>query len=163
TPAVGHVEEAAAGDHRAARRRELPEHWRAGGVDPERHVVLRARHLDVTGPIPVEDLRRVVVGLGDEPVQRHAHVSEHVGHALTTRLTPPTHRSTTKARTILNRYEGAGAPPTMLTSQPEHSWRWGESNSCGWHYPLCSTVSRCRRFPESCRTRRDRAGHVVSV
>ena len=32
------------------------------------------------------------------------------------------------ARTILDRYEGAGAPPTMLTSQPEHSWRWRESN-----------------------------------
>lgn len=32
------------------------------------------------------------------------------------------------ARTIFDRYEGAGAPPTVLTSQPEHSWRWGESN-----------------------------------
>ena len=32
------------------------------------------------------------------------------------------------ARTILARYEGAGAPPTVLTANPEHSWRWGESN-----------------------------------
>lgn len=33
------------------------------------------------------------------------------------------------ARTILARYEGAPvAPPTVLTADPEHSWRWGESN-----------------------------------
>jgi len=34
------------------------------------------------------------------------------------------------ARVILDRYDnaGRGAPPTMLTANPEHSWRWGESN-----------------------------------
>ena len=34
------------------------------------------------------------------------------------------------ARTILDRYEGGerGAPPTVLTANPEHSWRWRESN-----------------------------------
>jgi hypothetical protein len=34
------------------------------------------------------------------------------------------------ARIILDRYgnEERGAPPTMLTAYPEHSWRWRESN-----------------------------------
>jgi HNH endonuclease len=32
------------------------------------------------------------------------------------------------ARTILERYEGPGAPPTMLTVSHEHPWRWRESN-----------------------------------
>jgi HNH endonuclease len=32
------------------------------------------------------------------------------------------------ARTVLDRYEGVDAPPTMLTVAPEHSWRWRESN-----------------------------------
>src|SRR3954469_23337932 len=29
------------------------------------------------------------------------------------------------ARMILDRYQGAGAPATVLTADPEHSWRWG--------------------------------------
>jgi HNH endonuclease len=32
------------------------------------------------------------------------------------------------ARQILERYEGVGAPPTVLTVSPEHRWRWRESN-----------------------------------
>jgi HNH endonuclease len=32
------------------------------------------------------------------------------------------------ARTVLERYEGPGAPPTMLTVSHEHPWRWRESN-----------------------------------
>jgi len=32
------------------------------------------------------------------------------------------------ARSIYDRYVGPGAPPTMLTISPEHSWRWRESN-----------------------------------
>jgi len=32
------------------------------------------------------------------------------------------------ARTIYDRYVGPGAPPTMLTLPPEHSWRWRDSN-----------------------------------
>ncbi len=35
------------------------------------------------------------------------------------------------ARTILERYEGRGAPPTMLTVSHEHPWRWRESNRPG--------------------------------
>jgi hypothetical protein len=34
------------------------------------------------------------------------------------------------AREILDRYVGAGAPPTVLTVSPEHPWRWRESNPC---------------------------------
>lgn len=37
----------------------------------------------------------VVVGLGDEPVQRHAYVSQHLDRARLTCLAPSTHRSTT--------------------------------------------------------------------
>src|SRR5438445_2191297 len=94
-PAVGLVEQPTAGDQRAAARRELPQHRGARGINREAHALLRAWHDDVAAPVPVEQLRRVVVGLGDEPVQRHAHVSQHVGHTPTTRLAPPTHRSTT--------------------------------------------------------------------
>jgi HNH endonuclease len=32
------------------------------------------------------------------------------------------------ARQILDRYDGVGTPPTMLTLSPEHPWRWRESN-----------------------------------
>jgi hypothetical protein len=28
------------------------------------------------------------------------------------------------AHAILDRYEGVGTPPTVLTVSPEHSWRW---------------------------------------
>ena len=94
-PAVGLVEQPTAGDQRAATGRELLQHRGAGGVDREAHALLCARHHDVAAPVPVEQLRRVVVGLGDEPVQRHAHVSQHLGHARTTRPAPPIHRSTT--------------------------------------------------------------------
>src|SRR5262249_45941950 len=52
-----------------------------GGIDGEAHVCLCARHHDVAVPIPLEQLGGVVVGLGDEPVERHAHVGEHLGHA----------------------------------------------------------------------------------
>src|SRR5256714_394555 len=95
-PAVGLVEEATAGDQCAAARRELLQHRRACGINREAHALLRAWHHDVARPVPVEQLRRVVVGLGDEPVQRHAHVSQHLGHAPTTRLAPQSHRSTTQ-------------------------------------------------------------------
>jgi hypothetical protein len=44
------------------------------------------------------------------------------------------------ARTILERYEGPGAPPTMLTVSHEHPWRWRESNDVR---PFC--VSPCQR------------------
>ncbi len=95
-PAVGLVEQPTAGDQRAAARRELLQHRGACGINREAHALLRAWHHDVAAPVPVEQLRRVVVGLGDEPVQRHAHVSQHLGHAPTTRLAPQTHRSTTE-------------------------------------------------------------------
>src|SRR5581483_10110122 len=80
-PAVGLVEQPTARDQRAAAQREVPQHRGARRVDRERHALLRARHDDVAAPVPVEELRRVVVGLGDEPVQRHAHVRQHLGHA----------------------------------------------------------------------------------
>jgi HNH endonuclease len=32
------------------------------------------------------------------------------------------------ARSIVERYEGPGAPPTMLTVAREHPWRWRKSN-----------------------------------
>ena len=92
-PAVGLVEQPTAGDQSAATGREVLQHSGACGVDREAHAILCAWYHDVAVPVPVEQLRRVVVGLGDEPVQRHAHVSQHLGHARTTRLAPPIHRS----------------------------------------------------------------------
>ena len=40
------------------------------------------------------------------------------------------------ARTILERYEGPGAPPTMLTVSHEHPWRRRESNRLGINVKL---------------------------
>ena len=68
-PAVGLVEQPTAGDQRATTGREILQHRGACGVDREAHVLLSARHHDVAVPVPVEQLRWVVVGLGDEPVQ----------------------------------------------------------------------------------------------
>ena len=92
-PAVGLVEEPTAGDQRAATGREVVQHRGACGVDREAHARLCAGYHHVAIPVPIEQLPGVVVGLGDEAVQRHAHVSQHLGHARMTRLAPPIHRS----------------------------------------------------------------------
>src|SRR4051812_26362696 len=38
---------------------------------------------------------------------------------------------------ILDRYQGAGAPATVLTAEPEHSWRWG-----GVELPTSTVIAR---------------------
>ena len=93
-PAFGLVEQPTAGDQRAAARRELLQHRGACGINREAHVLLRARCHDVAAPVPVEQLRRVVVGLGDEPV-RDITCASAPWPCPYDWLAPPIHRSTT--------------------------------------------------------------------
>jgi hypothetical protein len=55
---------------------------------------------------------------------RSSAFSVHVPAALGIRVSDPIEY----ARNILERYEGPGAPPRVLTVSHEHPWRWRESN-----------------------------------
>ena len=71
-------------------------HTDAGGVERKRDVVVGTRDGHVAGLVPVEQLTGRVVGVGDEPVERHRHVGQDLAHVSSSssrgRWTVQTHR-----------------------------------------------------------------------
>jgi hypothetical protein len=63
------------GEDRHLATQSLAQHRGAGPVNREAHARLSVWNNDVASPIPIEKFRRGIVGLSDEPIQRHAHVS----------------------------------------------------------------------------------------
>jgi len=79
-PAVGNVEQVSSGDERTGVSGQLSEHLRTGVVDLERDLLIRGRHGNVPGPVPVEQFPDLIIRVRDEPIQRHRHVGEHFAH-----------------------------------------------------------------------------------
>jgi hypothetical protein len=80
-PAVRDVKQVAARDEGPAGSEQVAKDRRARRVDMEGlQRLARVLDRDVTGLVPVEQLAGIVVGSGDEAIQRHRHVGEDLAH-----------------------------------------------------------------------------------
>ena len=76
-PAVGQIEQAPADHVGTDGRPRLPQ---VGGASRGSTDLRMAVDLDSTVPVPVEQRARLVVGVGDETVQRHRRLRDHCAH-----------------------------------------------------------------------------------
>src|SRR5215471_10906103 len=79
-PAVGQVEQAAADHVGADGRPRGAQVVGTGGGCVEDQAGVGAGDLDVSVVIPVEQRADLVVGVGDEAVERHGSLSDHLSH-----------------------------------------------------------------------------------